>query len=50
MGKTSGNIRGSNGNLSPLATEAVDYYISGNGYNLQYALRTGGVLTAKMHY
>lgn len=42
MGKTSGNIRGGNGNLSPLATEAVDYYISGNGYNLQYALRTGG--------
>lgn len=42
MGKTSGNIRGGKENLSPLATEAIDYYVSGNGYNLQYALRTGG--------
>lgn len=48
MGKTSGNIRGNNGKLSPLATDAVDYYVSGNGYNLQYALRSGGVLKGKM--
>ena len=44
MAKTSGGIRGTANStrLSELAIDAVDYYVSGNGYNLNGSLRTGG--------
>lgn len=44
MAKTTGGIRGnaSPASLSELAADAVDYYVSGNGYNLNGSLRSGG--------
>lgn len=44
MGKSSGGVRGGS-RLSALAKEAVDYYVDGNGYDLNYALRNNEALS-----
>lgn len=46
MGKSSGGVRGEN-RLSALAREAVDYYVEGNGYGLNYALRNNETLSGE---
>lgn len=43
MGRNSGGVIQTNrgGRISELAKEAIDYYVDGNGYDLNYALRNG---------
>ena len=47
MGRNAGGVIGntastsSSGNLSELASNALEYYVSGNGYDLSYTLRHG---------
>lgn len=43
MGKSSGGVRGERG-FSALAREAIDYYVDGNGYGLNAALRNNEAL------
>lgn len=49
MAKTSGGLRqnGGGSSLGKLAKEALDYYISGNGYDMTYNLRIGKALNGE---